>query len=169
MTTFSIEEIKFRPVNVEQDMDFAYHHLFKAGIEEFVAEFNNGEWLESRYEFFKQGFYDPDMKIIQYHDNIIGCFCISNTESAVILQRAYLLSDYQRKGIGQKLIQMALEKSHNQKKPLELEVLINNIPAINSYKKSGFEQISPIITNGWNKKIIMRHKDTAHYVLDQSA
>ena len=67
------------------------------------------------------------------------------------------------------MISMALEKAHQQKKPLELEVLTNNTPAIESYKKTGFEQVSDVIVHGWNKKIIMRHKDTEQYLSKATA
>lgn len=178
------EEITFRATVIDpshmgdpdNDLNYAYRFFFKPGIEKSVREltrdFNraankgprDGEWPESRYDFFKKGFSDPDMQIILHNGERVGCFCISLEKEAVILQRVYLRHDYQRQGIGQKLIAMALDTAHAQKKPLELEVLANNAAAIESYKKGGFEQASDVIVNGWNRKIIMRHKDTVQYM-----
>lgn len=64
---------------------------------------------------------------------------------------------------------MALDEAHRLKKPLELEVLANNTKAINAYTKSGFVQSSPVITNGWNQKFEMRHKDTFQYLKPPAA
>jgi ribosomal protein S18 acetylase RimI-like enzyme len=178
------DEIEFRPANVdlnsmhdpENDLNYSYAFFFKPGIEgpvrELTSAFNKktgkgpaeGEWPETRYEFFKKGFMDPDMRIILHNGERVGCFCISTTPEAIILQRVYLRKDYQRQGIGQKLIGMALEEAHRQKKPLELEVLANNHQAIESYKKGGFEPVSEIVVSGWNQKFTMRHKNTMKYI-----
>ena len=158
------DEIEFRPANMEEDLEFAYLCLFKPGIEKCVKELNGGVWPESRYEFFKKGFSDPDMMMISHNGIDVGCFCISKTDAAVVLERVYLLHEYQRQGIGNKLIGMALKAARELNKPLELEVLANNTQAINSYKKAGFEQSSEIIVKGWNQKVTMRHKDTKQYM-----
>jgi len=164
MSLSLINALEFRPVDPVEDLDHAYWHFFKPGIEECVKELNDNVWPESRYDFFKKGFVDPDMMMISYHGANIGCYCISNQDNAVILQRVYIAPEYQRKGIGTKLIGMALEKAHELQKPLELEVLANNTPAINSYLKGGFVKTSGIIVNGWNQKFTMRHKDTIRYL-----
>lgn len=157
-----VDEIEFRKATPE-DLEFAYAYLFRPGIERFVRELNNDVWPDSRYDFFRKGFADPDMMMITHNGMDIGCFCISRTDTAIILQRVYLLPEYQRQGIGAKLVEIALAEAHAQQKPLELEVLENNAPAISSYKKAGFVQCSGIIVNGWNRKFEMRHKDTEGY------
>lgn len=159
-----IEELQYRKADPVNDLDYAYWNFFKPGIEDSVRELNAGEWPESRYDFFKKGFEDPDMQIILHNGEEIGCFCITESDEAIILQRVYIREDYQRRGIGGHLINMALDKAHETQKPLELEVLANNEKAINSYKKGGFVQTTDIIVNGWNQKFEMRHKDTEKYL-----
>lgn len=171
-----LDELTFRPAHPENDLQFAYERLFKPGIEkavrELTADFNKmsgkgpaeGEWPETRYDFFKKGFSDPDMMMISHKGEDIGCYCISHAENAIILQRVYLREDYQRLGIGAMLVQKALDEAHRVKKPLELEVLANNTRAINSYRKSGFIQSSPEVCSGWNRKFEMRHRDTYQYL-----
>lgn len=51
-----LNELKFRKVDFENDVGLAYHLLFMPGIRQFVEELNNGEWPDSRYDFFVKGF-----------------------------------------------------------------------------------------------------------------
>jgi hypothetical protein len=102
------DEIGFRPADPVRDLNFAYTQLFKPGVEKSVRALNNGEWPESRYDFFKKGFADPAMMMITHQGRDIGCCCISETKDAIILQRVYILAEYQRQGIGEKLVGMAL-------------------------------------------------------------
>ena len=159
-----VDELEYVNVNFEQDLDYAYWNFFKPGIEDCVRDLNKGEWPESRYDFFKSGFSDPDMMMIMHKGERVGCYCIRETENEVILQRVYIAQEYQRQGIGQSLIAMSLQVAHEKSKPLELEVLANNKKAINSYSKAGFIQTTPVLINGWNQKFSMRHKDTFQYM-----
>jgi len=149
-----VDGLSFRSVDPVEDIDMAYHYLFKPGIEKCVRDLNDGVWPESRYEFFKKGFEEPDMQMIMHNGTDVGCFCIRETENSIVLQRVYIAEEFQRKGI----------EAHEKKKPLELEVLANNDKAIGCYEKSGFTQTTGIIKNGWNEKFEMYHKDTIKYL-----
>lgn len=159
-----VDDLSFRSVDPVEDIDMAYHYLFKPGIEKCVRDLNDGVWPESRYEFFKKGFEEPDMQMIMHNGADVGCFCIRETENSIVLQRVYIAEEFQRKGIGTYLVDKALEEAHEKKKPLELEVLANNDKAIGCYEKSGFTQTTDVIKNGWNEKFEMYHKDTVKYL-----
>ncbi len=157
------DDISYRPVDPEKDLDAAYQ-IFKKTISPSVMALNNGVWPEhERYPFFKKGFSEHGMYMLMHGRKPIGCFCITKLElphidepvvaiktqqdtdeinarpkyQAVILQRMYIEPDYQRHGIGTAIMKKALEKAHNEKLPLELEVLANNDNAIAGYEKNG--------------------------------
>lgn len=175
---FQEDKLELRPAK-DEDLDYAYKYLFKPGIEKVVKELTNEfnrisnqgpieeEWPIERYEFFKKGFLNSKMMMISSKEGDIGCFCIAKTNDSIELQRVYIREDFQGHGIGENIVQEALEIAHEMKLPLKLEVLANNRKAIDAYKKCGFEQSTPVIAHCWNKKFTMIHKDTIQYLFKQ--
>lgn len=157
-----LANLTFRDVDPEKDLEYTYD-LFKRTISPYVKALNGDVWPEAeRRPFFIKGFSEPGMHMIECEGVAIGCYSITETQDSVILQRVYLEPEYQRCGIGRYLISQALERAHDVKKPLDLEVLENNTPAIASYEKGGFLK-HHLAVNGWNRKWLMRHKDTDAY------
>lgn len=73
-------------------------------------------------------------------DNIVGLATVQKGESKIFLKRLYIHPNYQRKGIGKKLLLNILNYSED-KKAIYLEAEKDNINAINFYKKNGFNII----------------------------
>lgn len=156
------DEVTSRPADPVKDLAYAYD-VFKRTISPYVIALAGYYPEQQRYDFFKKGFEDPDMQMIVHNGKDIGCFCISDTPSAIVLQRMYFEPSYQRQGIGQRIMGLALQMAHDSKKTLELEVLENNTPAISAYTKNGFTAYQ-LVVNDWNRKLLMRHKDTVQYL-----
>jgi len=164
---FNLSEIDLENLSIDRheepknDFEIAYC-IFRDGVREQIKEFY-GEWPEQiRRKFFLKGFQDPTMQMITIDNEVIGCFCITEQENSVILQRMYLKEEFQGEGIGLKLMNMALEKAHELEKPLELEVLTNNKRAIKVYSEHGFEIFNTLERQ--NRSYEMRHKDTEQYL-----
>ncbi|MBP1045735.1 GNAT family N-acetyltransferase [Enterococcus sp. BWM-S5] len=67
----------------------------------------------------------------------------SVAESALEVERIYILPSFKRKGLGNQLIETAIEKAKAQnKKNIWLGVWEENEPALNFYEKMGFVQFS---------------------------
>lgn len=72
-------------------------------------------------------------------EKIIGFLFAKRGESENVIQAIYVLPDAQAMGVGQKLMNTALEWL-GQDKPVSLGVVKYNIQAISFYKKLGFEE-----------------------------
>ena len=183
-------DIEYRDVDPDRDFETAYA-IFRETISPSVMALNNGVWPEEeRKPFFRKGFTDDGMAMLLHNGKPIGCFCITEldlpyvseqkldlnaedaqkefagrpTYKAVVLQRMYIDPAFQGKGIGKTLMNMALERARQKRLPLELEVLLGNDQAIRAYEKNGYETYSMISSKGWNKKYLMRQKDTEQYM-----
>ncbi len=93
------------------------------------------------YETFSDGFW-----ICELNHKIIGF--IVGIKLSKFIAKILMISiskNYQNRGIGSKLLLILLKELilHNIKK-VELEVSVNNIKAVNFYKKHGFEIIDLI-------------------------
>ena len=171
--------IECRVADPETDFDIAYD-IFKRTISDCVKELNAGVWPEEeRKPFFRKGFKEEGMCMLLHEGKPIGCFGIAeldlpvineerylstvSTYKAIVLQRMYIEPEFQRRGIGAALIDVALKIARQYQLPLELEVLENNEKAIRAYKKGGFEDYK-LVVNGWNRKYLARHRETTRYL-----
>jgi GNAT superfamily N-acetyltransferase len=156
-------DISTRIADPEMDIEYAYD-LYKRTNASYVIALKGG-WPEpEQYDFFREGFINPDTRMILSEEMPVGCFCITDTGRAVVLQRFYLEPDFQRRGIGRQVVAQALEKAHEVSKPLELKVLENNEPALEAYAASGFFPFGQA-----DGRILMRHRDTQCYATPRSA
>lgn len=158
-------QIHTRPVHDVRDMEYAYD-LFKRTMKP-IVEALEGEWDEDGQQaHFEEGFKHPAMRMLTFQGATIGCFQVKENDHNLMLRRFYIEPDMQGKGIGRKVIGMALMQAHHAKKPLDLDVLENNLPAINAYLKTGFNMLAagddPYVTIK-PQRIHMRHQDTAQY------
>lgn len=156
--------IHTRPANENGDLAFAFA-LFKKTMMPFVDELEG--WSdEAQFAHFKEGFSHPDMRMITYNGQTVGCFLLAENKDNIMLRRFYIEPSMQGKGIGRRIINMGLQQAHYHNKPLDLDVLPNNKPAIKAYEKTGFQPV-PIGTdphvNFKPNRIHMRHRETLGY------
>ncbi|MDH5533546.1 MAG: GNAT family N-acetyltransferase [Candidatus Pacebacteria bacterium] len=96
-----------------------------------------GRWLSSDNQ-------DHQGWVAKDGDKVIGFARTYRKEDKIMLGAIYVLSEYQRQGLGKKLLEKVLEFQDRKKDKIEaiwLEVAIYNNKAINFYKKAGFELI----------------------------
>lgn len=158
-------QIHTRPVRSAQDLEYAYD-LFKRTMKPIVEELE-GAWDEDKQRtHFEEGSTHPAMRMLTFQGKAIGCFQVKENDHNLMLRRFYIEPDMQGKGIGRKVINMALMQAHFTKKPLDLDVLENNTPAIKAYLKTGFNRLAagddPYVTIK-PQRIHMRHEDTTRY------
>ena len=82
---------------------------------------------------------DQDLVLVaQEKGRIIGFIHFCKRKDNLILQAVVVREDFRGRGIGTKLIEMAMQESGIKDKKILLKVESRNIEAINLYQKSGF-------------------------------
>lgn len=79
-----------------------------------------------------EGLFDYTICVALINDNVVGFVAYSDDEIAWL----YVDPDSMRQGVGKSLIMHVIE---NTTRPLELEVLVGNNPALHLYEAMGFE------------------------------
>ena len=133
----------------EKDNQFVYDLFFSHKIKEL-----NGEaWPENikqqicliQFNAFEKSFVERglDVKdlIIIIDSKPIGRLILNETEQCMLIGYIGVISDFQNKGIGKKVLNIIIEKAINNNKKLSLSVSIDNY-AYYLYLKLGF-----IVTN----------------------
>ena len=84
----------------------------------------------------------------QGHD-YIGCVAIRKlTDDIAELKRMYVQPQYQKMGIGKKILERSLQLAKEiNYSIIHLDTLSNMLPAINLYKQYGFNEIAPYYYN----------------------
>ncbi|MFM9889356.1 MAG: GNAT family N-acetyltransferase [Rickettsiales bacterium] len=155
-------EFELRPADPDKDLGWAYD-VFKQTSKGFVEALVGGEWPEAwQHEFFCKGFCHPDTQVIMHDGVPIGFFGIVEDAQKVVVQRLFISPEWQGAGIGGWVLDEALRRAHETRKPFELEVLTNNLPAIDMYRHKGFTVVGAD-DYGWVKQHVMRHRDTEQY------
>lgn len=80
-----------------------------------------------------EGLFDYTVCVALINDNVVGFVAYSEGEIAWV----YVDPRSMRKGVGKSLIMHAINSTV--KRPIELEVLVGNSPAVNLYEATGFE------------------------------
>lgn len=110
--------------------------MHNAALKKYIsATWGWDEALQRR--FFTESFSTEKGKIIVADGEDAGFLWTSEKESEITLVSIRLLPEYQKRGIGTKLIKDILEKAEAKNKPVRLQVLKVN-PAVNLYEKLGF-------------------------------
>ncbi len=129
----------------EVDFDAVYE-VFQGGFSDYIIKFDISK------EDFKKRFFGPEGNQLDYSyiafdgEKPIGLILggIKNYEGRKTLRCGTMCvhPDYRRKGISQKLFEYHKEVAiDNNCKQLFLEVISNNYPAFNLYKKLGYEKV----------------------------
>ena len=98
------------------------------------AERTWGVWIPEPFDNFR-----PEIhQIIQCDGDEIGCIAVIDEPGALMLEKLYILPNYQRRGIGTLLLGRLIKCAHAGEKPIRLRVLRVN-PARQLYERNGFE------------------------------
>ncbi len=133
-------DISFRPSQSDASKSYAFD-LFKRTAKDNVVAIK-GHWCdESEEQTFMAGFSGEGAYIIEYNNEIVGCFCLKEQDNSYMLQRMYVEPSMQGMGLGSKILEHAKNVASKNGKFLDLEVLFTNKKAFSIYKKKGFEVI----------------------------
>ena len=92
-------------------------------------------WDEDREEERFRGNFDPvTTRVIESHDQVIGFLGVRPEGDVLYLAQAYIIPEYQGRGIGTELIRKVLAGG----RPVELWVMKLNTGAIRLYERLGF-------------------------------
>ena len=94
--------------------------------------------IASGYEYF----------ILNYNTTSVGYFAINKEPDTLFLSKLYVLKEFRGNKIGKRAISFIEQKAKTyQLKNIRLTVNINNTNTIEAYKKLGFKNIRPLITD----------------------
>ena len=88
-----------------------------------------------------------DYKLINIHNQKVGCLLLEKYEDGILLNEIYLEKNYRKKGIGTNILTNIL----NNNPKVYLWVYKENINAVNLYKKLGFKIIETTATRYFMK------------------
>ncbi|HEL2219446.1 TPA: GNAT family N-acetyltransferase [Streptococcus suis] len=80
----------------------------------------------------REGLFDYQILVAEMEGFVVGFVAFTDDELAWL----YVDREYSRHGIGTALVNVVLKKMHE---PISIEVLTGNTPALNFYRKFGFE------------------------------
>ncbi len=140
-------DFTLRPATPD-DYDFLYD-LNRLALGEYVAQISgwDEEWEQQN---FRERF-DPDRRqIIRIDGEDVGAFGFYADGDHVLLDYLAILPDYQRRGIGTRLIGSVVDEARKLSKPVRVQVLKTN-PATELYKRLGF-----VITGETERHFVMK-------------
>lgn len=124
-------DIRLRPI-VDADLEFRWH-LQNAALKKYVTE--TWGWDEEWQRRHFEERFDPDNGlIIVVNGTDAGFWWVNERPDEIFLVSIHLLPEYQRRGIGTRLIRSLTNNSY---KPVRLKVLKVN-PARRLYERLGF-------------------------------
>ena len=131
MMTEAHATIGLRPAS-PADADFVFQ-LAEAGLRHY-AEQTWGKWDDAGA---RASFMPATHRIIQYGGEDIGCLALIELPDAFKLNRLFVLPEFQKLGIGTRLMGEILANAGAKRKPIRLRVLAVN-PARRFYERLGF-------------------------------
>ncbi len=128
------------------DTEFARGVHHSALREAVVRQF--GSWDEELQDgFFERSGFPTGFEIVEFEGSRCGYFRIESSATHVDVHNLYLHPDYQRKGIGTRLLRLAIKQAANSQLPVRLQVLHENTKAAALYQRLGFEVIGSTDTH----------------------
>jgi ribosomal protein S18 acetylase RimI-like enzyme len=134
----SSSEVSLRPATPE-DVEFACHVSRETMRGHALATFGAWNEEEARQRCSRNisaGF----TQIIELEGVQIGIYVVERAPDHVQLLQIFILPDYQRRGIGSRLIERLLAEARAASLPLRLRVLRVN-PAFELYRRMGFQVV----------------------------
>ena len=144
-----MKDVRLRAATSD-DYDFLYR-LHRSTFREPVAEIWG--WQEERQKRRFREQFDPDRRqIIEVGGEDVGAFCFEDKGDHVFLEYIALIPEYQRRGIGSRLIESVIDEGRKCGKPVRLQVLRTNKAAISLYERLDF-----VVTQETETHFVMRH------------
>ncbi|HEY3328697.1 MAG TPA: GNAT family N-acetyltransferase [Capsulimonadaceae bacterium] len=114
-------EVTLSPA-LEEDREFcrqAHHEAYRD-----VVERQFGAWDEAMQDrFFSRTWWDVKLEIVHVDGVRAGCFSREEHDDALFLRSVFLLSDFQRRGVGTQLIQATLTEATTRNLPIIVRLL----------------------------------------------
>jgi ribosomal protein S18 acetylase RimI-like enzyme len=136
--SFEKDEIVLRPAD-SQDFDFLFslHTLtFRTYVEQTWGRWDDAEQLNR----FRKDFDRSYRRIIVLRGEDIGCIWTEDQDSLIFVDYIAVLPEYQRRGLGTKLVRQVLAQADERGIPVCLNVLKVN-PARSLYERLGFRVV----------------------------
>jgi ribosomal protein S18 acetylase RimI-like enzyme len=119
------------------DYDFLYR-LHRDTMRPYV-EATWGDWIEDwQQENFRLHFNPALLRVIQLQGLDVGVMQAQDRTEELFLVRLEILPEYQKRGIGTRVIEDLVAEAARQGKPAALQVLKVNFPARSLYQRLGF-------------------------------
>ena len=111
---------------------------------DFIHTENMKPYVEKLYpwkpQLFRSHFVADDYQVIYINNQIIGFLKVVSSETEIYLAEIQIAQDYQRLGIGSRLIHSLIEQAQVDHQQLWLKVLKTN-PAQSLYQRLGFTTV----------------------------
>jgi ribosomal protein S18 acetylase RimI-like enzyme len=134
------------------DKEFCHKVHYSAYYDVVVRQF--GQWNEALQDsFFEKNWIALNLQIIEVDGIKAGCFSREIRRDDISINEIELLPQYQRQGIGTRLIEQQLDEARYLNFPVRLQVLREN-RARNLYERLGF-----IVTGKTETHYLMKWND----------
>ena len=135
----------FQTIESLADVIWKEHYipmLGKPQIEYMLDKFQTAEAIKRQVE-------DGMLYFLLYFDVLeVGYFAIKPEKEALFLSKIYILKSHRNKGVAKKAMEFIVNYAKEQQlQNIRLTVNINNIHAIEAYKKLGFEITKPLVAD----------------------
>ncbi|MBN8571379.1 MAG: GNAT family N-acetyltransferase [Ignavibacteria bacterium] len=120
-----------------EEKDFDITHTIKLdAMKDYITQ--TWGWDEElQNKFHREEFHRDNIYMVVVHGRPIGTIGINEIDNQIVINRIYLLKEFQSKGIGSSLLKKVTEENEN--KVIRLAVLKVNTGAKKLYDSFGFE------------------------------
>lgn len=129
----------------ESDIEFVFHLMKVALGPHIIQTWDEFDDVSQRARFDKVTRVE-DHKIVEASGKPIGCICALEREHELHIVRIFLVPEYQRRGIGTRIVADLLLSARKRGVPARLRVLKVN-PARRLYERLGFDIIDETETD----------------------
>jgi GNAT superfamily N-acetyltransferase len=134
------------------DLELIYS-ILRASLGPYVEQ-TWGKWDdETQRKRFDEVTRAADHSIVELDSEPIGCLCVKQSETEVRLIRLFILPEFQRRGLGTRILEEVLASADKSGLPVSLRVLRVN-PARRLYERHGF---------------VVAEQNETHYMMIRSA
>lgn len=136
----------------EADKDFLrrlHHSAYRD-----VVERQFGGWDEAQQDaYFDKDWNPGQYQIVELEGEAVGAFCVEECADHLLLKEIQVFPDFQRKGIGSRMLQKVINEAEFMGVNVRLRVLKEN-PARGLYEKFGFLQTGETDTHFLMEKVL---------------
>ena len=102
----------------------------------------------AQLEYFKNGYRPESLTLVEWNDQLAGCYCLEQRESCLYLASMEIAPEFQNKGIGSRYLAQFMAIARDHCVPLELHVMKANLAARRLYERVGFQVVGEISKYG---------------------